>query len=271
MRPSTDTLDIGLINNMPDTALEATERQFSQLLSSAADSLTVRLVFFALPEIERGASARERIERLYAPLSALWNGRFDALIVTGAEPRAAELPQEPYWGRLVELMEWAGTHTHSTIWSCLAAHAAVLHLDAIARRRLPFKCCGVFEHQLGAHWLTQGLPVPLSIPHSRWNDIPRADLERRGYEVLAAAPLAGVNLFCKHHARSLFLFWQGHPEYDQRSLLKEYQRDVGRFLRSESDTYPTMPYGYFDAGKHRRAAGVRARGVGPVARTATAA
>jgi homoserine O-succinyltransferase len=47
--------------------------------------------------------------------------------------------------------------------------------------------------------------------------------------------------------KSLFLFLQGHPEYDPGSLLREYQRDVGRFLRSERDAYPQMPHGYFDA------------------------
>jgi homoserine O-succinyltransferase/O-acetyltransferase len=46
--------------------------------------------------------------------------------------------------------------------------------------------------------------------------------------------------------KSLFLFLQGHPEYDQGSLLREYYRDVGRFLRGERDAYPQMPRDYFD-------------------------
>jgi homoserine O-succinyltransferase len=44
----------------------------------------------------------------------------------------------------------------------------------------------------------------------------------------------------------LFVFFQGHPEYDATSLLLEYRRDIGRFLRRERDTYPNMPHGYFD-------------------------
>ena len=35
---------IGLINNMPDTALEATERQFRSLLATASDGMSVRLL-----------------------------------------------------------------------------------------------------------------------------------------------------------------------------------------------------------------------------------
>jgi len=46
--------------------------------------------------------------------------------------------------------------------------------------------------------------------------------------------------------KSLFLFFQGHPEYDADSLPREYRRDVGRFLRSERESYPGMPKGYFD-------------------------
>ena len=30
------------------------------------------------------------------------------------------------------------------------------------------------------------------------------------------------------------------------TLLLEYRRDIGRFLRRERDTYPPMPHGYFD-------------------------
>jgi len=36
-------IDIGLVNNMPDAALKATERQFLTLLDAAADGMVVRL------------------------------------------------------------------------------------------------------------------------------------------------------------------------------------------------------------------------------------
>ena len=46
--------------------------------------------------------------------------------------------------------------------------------------------------------------------------------------------------------KSLFVFFQGHPEYEANTLLLEYRRDIRRFLRRERDTYPPMPQGYFD-------------------------
>jgi homoserine O-succinyltransferase len=42
------------------------------------------------------------------------------------------------------------------------------------------------------------------------------------------------------------VFFQGHPEYDDISLLKEYKREVLRFYRDEINDYPPFPEHYFD-------------------------
>ncbi|MGZ4982361.1 MAG: homoserine O-acetyltransferase/O-succinyltransferase family protein, partial [Methylobacter sp.] len=42
------------------------------------------------------------------------------------------------------------------------------------------------------------------------------------------------------------VFFQGHPEYDDISLLKEYKREVLRFYRGERDDYPPFPENYFN-------------------------
>ena len=135
-------LDIGLINNMPDSALEATERQFRALLDAAAGGISVRLTLYALPDVPRADVGRRHVNRFYSDIADLWDNRLDGLIVTGAEPRAPNLVDEPYWGSLTRVLEWAEHHTHSTVWSCLAAHAAVLHMDGIGRRPLENKRFG---------------------------------------------------------------------------------------------------------------------------------
>jgi len=43
------------------------------------------------------------------------------------------------------------------------------------------------------------------------------------------------------------VFFQGHPEYDDVSLLKEYKREVLRFYRAEINDYPPFPENYFNA------------------------
>src|SRR6185312_9574041 len=144
-----NSLVIGLINNMPDTALEATEAQFSRLLSNAADAWRVRLRLSFLPEVPRGEVGRAHIDSgTYWPIDELLGEPLDALIVTGMEPVAPLLSDEPYWQRMGELLQWAETNTTSSIWSCLAAHAAVELLDGIRRRRLEYKRGGVFSHSL---------------------------------------------------------------------------------------------------------------------------
>jgi homoserine O-succinyltransferase len=240
-------IEIGLINNMPDAAMEATARQFLTLLgSAAAHGLVIRLKLFSMPGVPSSDWRRRHLSTYYSDFSDLWDARLDGLIVTGTEPRAADLSAEPYWTCLAKIVEWAEENTIATVWSCLAAHAAVLHLDAIRRSPLNEKCFGLFKHiRASDHWLLQGLSSPILTPHSRWNEVSEDALVSAGYHVLSKSIAAGVDMFVKER-KSLFLFFQGHPEYDTDTLLREYRRDVARFLGGERESYPKMPKQYFD-------------------------
>src|SRR6266478_2302685 len=240
-------LTIGLVNNMPDAALQATERQFVALLGAAADGLTVRLTPYALPDIPRTDWGRDYVTRSDSPIEDLWDSHLEGLIVTGTEPRSPNLRDEPYWASLTRVLEWAEHNTHSAVWSCLATHAALLHLDGIDRRPLGEKRFGIFEcDRVSDHPLTADAPARLRMPHSRWNEIPEDALTSCGYRVLTRSKDAGVDAFIKQRRSSLFVFFQGHPEYEANTLLLEYRRDIKRFLRGERETYPPMPRGYFD-------------------------
>jgi homoserine O-succinyltransferase len=239
-------LELGLINNMPDAALESTERQFLELLRAAAGDIPVRLKLFALADVPRTDAGRAHLADRYRSIDDLWSSRLDGLVVTGTEPRAPSLMDEPYWGSLVNVLQWAQENTASTVWSCLAAHAAVLHLDGIARHALEEKRFGVFEcARISDHPLLTGVPARVRIAHSRCNELPEPALRSCDYTILTRSPEAGIDAFVKQ-SKSLFVFFQGHPEYDERALLREYRRDIGRFLRRERETYPTLPRGYFD-------------------------
>ncbi|HEY5347124.1 MAG TPA: homoserine O-succinyltransferase, partial [Rhizomicrobium sp.] len=179
-------LDIGLVNNMPDAALRATEMQFARLLKACATVLDVRLQLFSLPGIERSNETLARMEGFYASTDTLAGSSLDALIVTGSEPRAEDLRDEPYWPQMAQLVDWARHSTLSTLWSCLAAHAAVLQLDGIARTPLGEKCSGVFlcEH---AHEdaLFARMPGRHYTPHSRRNTLDEKALTAHGYKILS--------------------------------------------------------------------------------------
>ncbi|MGH8259068.1 MAG: homoserine O-acetyltransferase/O-succinyltransferase family protein, partial [Steroidobacteraceae bacterium] len=187
---------IALVNNMPDGALRATERQFTELLDLASEHYAERITlrWVSIPEVPRGASALAHVRQHYEDVSRLWDDRIDGMIVTGAEPRTPALEDEPYWPTLSRLIDWAGEHTISTIWSCLAAHAVVYRLDGIMRRRLPEKLSGVIPCQKAAdHPLVAGLPACWGMPHSRLNDIPEAALTAAGYRVLSTLQDGGVD------------------------------------------------------------------------------
>jgi homoserine O-succinyltransferase len=242
-----DDLTIGLINNMPDAALEATERQFRSLLDASAGQMTVRLRLFALPDVPRGDAGRRRLQMLYSDVRELWKSRIDGLIVTGAEPCASDLRDEPYWTSLMKVLEWTDDNAVSAVWSCLAAHAVVLRLSGIRRRRAVEKFSGVFCcAKVGRHPLTDGMPAQFLVPHSRFNGLPEDEISAAGFTILARSPEVGVDMFVRD-GMSPFLFVQGHPEYDAYTLLREYRRDIRRFLRGELEVYPSMPRGYFDA------------------------
>ena len=241
-------LDIGLVNNMPTAALESTERQFRSCLQEAADHVEVRFVLIALPNIPRDPESYRHLSERYWDIRELWDTRLDGLIITGTEPHKPNLKDELYWRNLTDVLDWAEDHTHSTVCSCLAAHAAVLHIDGIARRPLAHKRFGVFEcTRVSNHRLTAAIPVRTNMPHSRWNEIPEEELVMSDYRILTRSDVAGADAFIKQR-KSLFVFFQGHPEYEAGTLLLEYRRDVGRFLRGQTDAYPDLPVGYFDQG-----------------------
>ncbi len=240
-------LVIGLVNNMPDGALHHTERQFAGLLQAAAQNVPICLRYFSLPGIHRGAEAQAYINRSYQDIGHLGSAQLDGLIVTGTEPRTSLLQEEPYWVAFTALIEQVNQRAIPTIWSCLAAHAAVLEMDGIQRRPLRQKLSGVFEcSRVVNHPILAKGPSRWGVPHSRQNELPEQQLMEKGYRILSRSPEVGADMFvCEGSA--LFIFLQGHLEYDPETLFREYRRDVRRFLAGECDDYPALPRGYFAA------------------------
>ncbi|MDD9874859.1 MAG: homoserine O-succinyltransferase, partial [Gammaproteobacteria bacterium] len=68
--------------------------------------------------------------------------------------------------------------------------------------------------------------------------------KKAGLMVLAAGEQADLHLGVSPDGLRFVLF-QGHPEYDAVSLLKEYRREVGRFIDGVRADYPPFPENYF--------------------------
>jgi homoserine O-succinyltransferase len=246
VRPGTVTpvgpaLRCALVNNMPDSALLATEQQFVGLLEAGAGRRAFEVRRYGMAGIPRGARTTAYLAEEYLPLEGLWDDEPDAVIVTGSEPLAASLSDEPYWPQLVALLADAATRPTSLLLSCLAAHAALLALDGLDRMALPGKCSGVFVHTVtGASTVTDGLHSPVLIPHSRYNEIPTAAVVGAGWQVVLQSPVGWGAIRARRGAADLLLV-QGHPEYEPTTLLREYRRDIGRYLRRERTVRPGLP------------------------------
>jgi len=247
-------IHVGLVNNMPDADLRATELQFARLLKDAAGSLDVRLRLFSLSSIPRGEETRTRMAGFYDDAAFLQAANVDALVVTGAQPGAEDLRDEPYWAELAHLVDWAEIGTISTLFSGLAAQAAVLHLDDIARRKLTRKLVGVYESsRVEDDPLFFNAAPTVPVPHSRRNDIAARDLAAKGYRVLARLGNDQVDIFTREPpGHSRFVFLQGHPEYDPTTLGRDYLRDMAQFLEGETSEPPFVPQHYFDRATENR-------------------
>ncbi len=238
-------LHIGFLNMMPDAALRATERQFIRLVGSCNRIAQFYVYPFSLPALDRSPEATAYIERYYSDFDHLRSTGLDALIITGANVANPRLETEPFWEPLMEVVRWAKDNVASVLCSCLATHALLKHLHGIDRQPLPAKRWGVYSHQVrgNGHPLTRDINTRFDVPHSRYNDIPRAAFEAAGLRVLADSEEGGVHLAVSPDLFR-FVYFQGHPEYDHNSLLKEYKREVRRYLSGKRSTKPGYPDHY---------------------------
>lgn len=243
---------IGLLNLMPDAALQATERQFMRLVGARDEAANLFVIPFAVRADYRADVALAHIDAHYSTFDTLRETGLDALIITGANPAASDITTEAFWEPMLEVIEWGRTNVASVLCSCLATHAIMHHYHDAPRTELVQRQWGVYPHAIidPDHPLLLGVDAPVIAPHSHRYAVSREEMERAGIRVLADSREAGVHLAVGEDGSNFVLF-QGHPEYDAISLLKEYKREVQRFLTGSRQTYPRFPEHYFDAAAKR--------------------
>ncbi len=242
-------LHIGLLNMMPDAALEATERQFFRLVGESNQIAQLYIHPFSLPELARSEKARSYIEKYYEPFEKLKEDGLDALIITGANVSQPDLEKEPFWAPLQEIINWSWNNVASTLCSCLATHAVMQSLHNQKRSPLPGgkKLWGVYKHKVveRSHPLVRNMNTVFDVPHSRFNDISSKQFKEAGMRILIESKEAGTHIAVSSDGFRLVCM-QGHPEYDTISLLKEYQREVKLYEKGERSSPPPLPANYFN-------------------------
>ncbi len=258
-----DTLRLAFVCNMSEGAVRQTERLFGRMLDTASSGLHIEVHPYC-PRALASTPGEGALPFGYAPLSELFVHGADAVVVTGAEPLCRDLTDEGLWAELRQLLDWIEAEERPALLSCLAAHAALLVYDGLERRRLPAKCAGVFPQQVVRHHpLGHGLPPSVPMPHSRYNDVPVSALVAAGYEPVLHSTEVGWTVAARRVGRAMLVLAQGHPEYSGTTLLREYRRDVGRYLDRSHDELPVLPRRCVDGPKavalrrfHERLSGV---------------
>src|SRR6202161_532124 len=85
-----------LVNNMPDAAFCATERQFVGLLAAGSGSETVAITRYAMAGVPRGERIQERIAREYSPLDDIFSGTPDPPVLTSSHQIESRIEGEPF-------------------------------------------------------------------------------------------------------------------------------------------------------------------------------
>lgn len=242
-------MHIGLLNMMPDAALEATERQFFRLVGESNRIAQFYVHPFTLPEISRGKDIQAHIDRYYETFEQIKEHGLDGLIITGANIQDPELSNASFWEPLQEVMKWAHENVTSTLCSCLATHAMMEFKFGQKREKLEKKLWGVYRHRVldRKHPLVRNVNNVFDVPHSRWNTISMDRFKDADMQVLACCETAGVHLAVSPDGFRTVCF-QGHPEYDTISLYKEYKRDLMEWIEGgQKGAAPPFPENHFTA------------------------
>ncbi|MBV7434597.1 homoserine O-succinyltransferase [Cardiobacteriaceae bacterium TAE3-ERU3] len=239
-------LHIGLLNIMPDGALHATERQFLRLIGNCNRIAQFYVHIFTVPGVPRSEETQAYIDAHYERFEDVAAEGLDALIVTGTNPVHDDFGDEPFWPYAREVFEWAEENVCSVMCSCLASHAAFQYFYGLRREKLPEKLFGVYQHRVldRKHPLLANINTRFDMPHSRRNNVSQAALESCDVPVLVASEEAGAALSTSVDGFKR-IYLQGHPEYDELSLLKEYCRDLTTYFEGQREDLPKPPANYF--------------------------
>lgn len=241
-------MHIGLLNMMPDAALEATERQFFRLVGESNQIAQLYIHPFTLPELPRSEKTKNYIKNHYETFEEIKEQGLDALIITGANVSQPDLEQEPFWRPLQDVIDWGWNNVTSTLCSCLATHA-VMQAKYNQKRSIlkQGKLWGVYKHSVieEKHPLVRNMNTVFDVPHSRWNEITTEQFKIAGMTTLVESKVAGTHIAVSADGFRLICM-QGHPEYDTISLKKEYEREIKRYESGERSDIPPRPENYTD-------------------------
>ena len=230
-------LKILLLNLMPNKI--DTETQLSRLLGNTPLQVELELIHTSSHKSKN--TSAEHLLSFYKYFDDVKHKNYDGMIITGAPVEKLEFTEVEYWDELCEIMEWSKTHVHSTFHICWGAQAGLYYHFGLQKYMLPEKLSGIYSHTVDKKRsiLFRGFDDRFFVPHSRYTGIHRADVEAvPELKLIASSEKAGVYAMATEGGKQVFI--TGHPEYDEGTLKKEYERDVAAGIN------PNVPENYFE-------------------------
>ncbi len=229
-------LRILILNLMPNKI--ETETQLLRLLGNTPLQVEVQLLQTAM-HTPKNTPAQHLLD-FYKFFDDIKDNKYDGMIITGAPVEHLEFEEVDYWSELCAIMEWSKSNVYSTFHICWGAQAGLYYHYGIKKFRLPKKLFGIFPHKVlePKHPLVRGFDDVFYVPHSRYTDVRREDIEKVDkLKILSISETAGVYIVTSRNGRQFFV--TGHSEYDRLTLSSEYTRDINRGLKID------VPENYF--------------------------
>jgi homoserine O-succinyltransferase len=216
-------LEIAILNIMPDKIMA--ETQLLRLIGNTP--LQVNIVLLKTATHKSMNTSAEHLDAFYKTFDDIKYKKYDGLIITGAPVETMDFEDVDYWEELTDIMDWSKTHVFSTLHVCWGAQAGLYYHYGIPKYPLPEKKFGIFAHTLNNDniKLLRGFDDVYYVPHSRHTEIRHGDIEKdKRLEILSESDESGVYIVSAMNGRQIFVM--GHPEYDQFTLKREYERDI---------------------------------------------
>lgn len=229
-------LEIAIVNLMPKKI--ETETQILKLLSNTPIQVNIELVQMA-SHVSKN-TPKKHLLSFYKSFDEIKENRYDGLIITGAPVEMLDFEDVDYWNELCDVFEWSKTHVFSTIHICWGAQAGLYYHYGLPKYTLDKKMFGIFPHKVlkPTHPLLNGFDDVFYVPHSRHTEVRKSDIKKvKDLTILTESDISGVHIVADKTDRQFF--FTGHSEYERRTLLNEYQRDIKKGLDIE------VPYNYF--------------------------
>ena len=229
-------LKILILNLMPIKSV--TETQLLRLLGNTP--LQVEVDFIYTASYMPTHTPKDYLTEFYGTFKDVKKKKYDGFIITGAPVEMMDFEDVAYWDELAEIMDWSKKNVWSTFHICWGAQAGLYHHYGIPKFILDKKISGVYLHKLCVKHekLFRGFDDEFFVPHSRYTEIHRADLEKNSaLTILAESDEVGIYAIANLDKRQFFI--TGHAEYDPYTLKNEYERDVKAGLN------PEVPQNYF--------------------------